>query len=830
MSPSEPGPNEPLELPTGQALALLDLMTFGDLRETQAAGAILEQAGDEIGPYRLTGRLGEGGFGIVWEAEQLQPIRRRVALKVIRPGMDSQSVLARFRAERRALERMAHPNIAAVLDAGTTPQGRPYFVMELVRGQPITRFCREAGLDLRQRLELFLDVCSAVQHAHQRAILHRDLKPSNILVATSEAGAVPKIIDFGIAKALSDEFAEPESLVQTLRGVVLGTPQYMAPEQALQGAGVVDVRVDVYALGAILYEMLTGVPPLTAGAGQTTSLSALLQRLDEVEPPRPSLCARQRQAAGESVPCAAEALRGDLDWILLKALEKNPEHRYASANALADDLRRHLAYEPVSAGPPDRWYRFCKLARRNRVAFAIGSVIGLNLLLLAGISTYAFLREQRAHGQAAAQSRKASALAGFLGRLLEQAGGFVNQGKNPEALTLAVNESLGEIDKLQDEPEVQAELLGRLADIYLAMGEFQRSLPLLQRQQALCLRLHGEASPVTLAVQLRMARATADTGDKQKAFGLYQQLERRWAALGPEYHDERDKARRYVARELARLGRRQEAAALASQVVAAVPGVPKSRVDALMFQADTLLEMEDWAGAETAIQEALKISAGSSGVSDFNRSLLMRTLSRLRAGQGRHEQAALAMEECIRLQVATRGGHYHGLIHRWIDASRLYLKGGRIEDAFRANDEAIAIARAQSNDQKLPRALRAAAEVREEAGHPQAALAYRRECMQIERQHNVDRGKWIYELSEIVRLESLLGLHEEAERDALLLWKHAQTEPAVYTDPPFLNSICKVLAAAGERWQAAGRQQHQETVQQWRSFASRTPAPVPAQP
>ncbi len=346
-----------------------------------------------IGRYKLMKELGQGGFGMVWQAEQTEPIRREVALKIIKLGMDSREIIARFEAERQALALMDHPNIASVLDAGTTDKGRPYFVMELVKGVPITEYCDAHQLTIRQRLELFIPVCQAVQHAHQKAILHRDLKPSNILVTEVDGKPVPKVIDFGIAKALGSapEDVMRASLALTQAGMVIGTPQYMSPEQAGARADM-DTRSDIYTLGVILYELLTGDTPLPREALRKAAMDEVLRSIREAEPVRPSsrvvpiseAIRKTSTARGTEPTKLTRTLRGDLDWITLKALEKERERRYESASALAQDLERHLRNEPVEASPPSGLYRLRKLVRRNQLA--VGAAAVITVLLVAGIA------------------------------------------------------------------------------------------------------------------------------------------------------------------------------------------------------------------------------------------------------------------------------------------------------------------------------------------------------------------------------------------------------------------------------------------------------------
>jgi serine/threonine protein kinase len=345
-----------------------------------------EGVGSRIGPYTLMEPLGEGGMGTVFRAEQSHPVRRTVALKIIKPGMGSRQVSARFEAERQALALMDHANIARVLDAGTTDGGRPYFVMELVDGVPITRYCDEQRLTPRQRLELLLPVCRAVQHAHQKGLIHRDLKPSNVLVATHDGRPVPKVIDFGIAKATAGQSPAGRSMFTQL-GSVIGTVEYMSPEQAGLGGRDVDTRSDVYSLGVLLYELLTGTTPLEAARVKTAALLEVLRLVREEEAPRPST--RLSAIAQLSSVAASRGLeprkltglvRGELDWIVMKALEKDRARRYETANGLARDIERYLANEPVQACPASPGYQLRKYVRRHKGPVAAAALVVLALL------------------------------------------------------------------------------------------------------------------------------------------------------------------------------------------------------------------------------------------------------------------------------------------------------------------------------------------------------------------------------------------------------------------------------------------------------------------
>ncbi len=396
-----------------------DLLDAPDQPSPTIDRPVAERPGMQIGPYKLLQQIGEGGMGVVYMAEQLEPVKRRVALKIIKPGMDTRQVIARFEAERQALSLMDHPNIAKVLDAGTTGEpdasargtptslayasgypGRPYFVMELVKGVPITKYCDDNRLTPRQRLELLVPVCQAIQHAHQKGIIHRDIKPTNILVAEYDEKPVPKVIDFGVAKAISQSLTEKTMF--TGLGQIVGTLEYMSPEQAKVNQLDIDTRSDIYSLGVLLYELLTGSTPFDQARLRTLAFDETLRIIREEEPQRPSTKLSSSDtlamiAANRNVEPAklTRLVRGELDWIVMKALEKDRNRRYESANAFAADVQRYLADEPVQACPPSAGYRFRKFARRHKGGMATAGAIALALLLAVGSMTVSYLRIER---------------------------------------------------------------------------------------------------------------------------------------------------------------------------------------------------------------------------------------------------------------------------------------------------------------------------------------------------------------------------------------------------------------------------------------------------
>jgi serine/threonine protein kinase len=369
----------------------------------QESSLVEERIGARIGYYRLSERIGEGGFGVVYRAEREQPVRRWVALKIIKLGMNTKRIIARFEAEQQALALMDHPNIAHVLDAGVTENGRPYFVMELVDGVKITDFCDQHNLSIEQRLKLFIEVCLAIQHAHQKGIIHRDIKPSNVLVTLVDGKPVPRVIDFGIAKATQGSLSETTHF--TVQEQFLGTPAYMSPEQAASGGLTVDTRSDIYSLGVLLYELLTNRTPMEATDLAHSQVDVFRRKLRENDPLCPS--ARLQALSGAELaevgrhrltnpPQLISRIKGDLDWIVMKALEKELDRRYATANGLAAEVGRYLNNEPISTRPPSRVYRLQKLVRRNKVVFGAGLVVAVVLVAGLAVSTVSFLREKNA--------------------------------------------------------------------------------------------------------------------------------------------------------------------------------------------------------------------------------------------------------------------------------------------------------------------------------------------------------------------------------------------------------------------------------------------------
>ncbi len=477
-----------------------------------------EAVGDRIGRYKLLQQIGEGGCGIVFMAEQEEPVRRRVALKVIKPGMDTRSVIARFEAERQALALMDHPSIAKVFDAGATESGRPYFVMELVRGTKITDYCDENALTTDERLDLFVSVCQAIQHAHQKGIIHRDIKPSNILVTQTAVGMpLPVVIDFGIAKATTNQQLTDKTLFTAFE-MLIGTPAYMSPEQAALTNVDVDTRSDIYSLGVLLYELLTGTPPFDPRRLLQAGLDEVRRVIREEDPVRPSTkltrlggpelttVARARRA---EPPKLIRAVSGDLDWIVMKALEKDPCRRYETANGLLQDIRRFLGNETVSARPPSRLYRLKKLIRRNQLLFVC--LAGALLLLVTSliVATASLAKEHRARSEAdaalaQAQKDKATAqteaaksqqITRFLQEMLQGVGPAVAVGRDTTMLREILDRTASRVGEgMTNQPGVEAELRRIVGRLCLELGSYDRAEAMHAAELVIRRRLWGAES------------------------------------------------------------------------------------------------------------------------------------------------------------------------------------------------------------------------------------------------------------------------------------------------------------------------------------------------
>ena len=527
----------------------------------------LEQLGERIGRYKLLQQIGEGGCGVVYMAEQEEPVRRRVALKVIKLGMDTKNVIARFEAERQALALMDHPNIAKVLDAGATDTGRPYFVMELVRGIKITEFCDKNNLPTRERLNLFIQVCQAIQHAHQKGIIHRDIKPSNILVTLNDGVPLPQVIDFGIAKATQQRLTD--KTLFTAFEQFIGTPAYMSPEQAEMNAQGVDTRSDIYSLGVLLYELLTGKTPFAQEDLLQAGMNEIRRIICEEEPMKPStrlstmlagdltMTANQRQT---EPPKLIHSVRGDLDWIVMKALEKDRNRRYETATGFARDVERHLADQPVTACPPSKLYQFRKTLRRHKYAFAAGVAVVAVLLLGIIVSTWQAVRATHAKRDALAarqlaeinekstrtEAAKNQEVTKFLESMLEGVKPSVAMGRDTTILREILGNAASRVSQeLTNQPEVQVELLNVIGSAYQAIDLDNHAAPIYREAISIGRRDLGNEN--LLLAQSLYGLATTQDGDGEPVKPLLREALAIQRKQSGEAHED-------VAKTLSRLG------------------------------------------------------------------------------------------------------------------------------------------------------------------------------------------------------------------------------------------------------------------------------------
>jgi eukaryotic-like serine/threonine-protein kinase len=655
-----------------------------------------------IGPYKLMQKLGEGGMGTVWVAEQQHPVKRRVAVKVIKPGLDSTQILRRFEAERQSLALMDHASIAKVLDAGATDAGRPYFVMELVQGLPITRYCDELHLSVRERLELFVPVCQAIQHAHQKGIIHRDIKPSNVLICIQDGRPIPKVIDFGLAKALHQRLTDES--IYTEIGAIVGTLEYMSPEQAEMSPLGVDTRGDVYALGVLLYELLTGFTPLDKQRLRQAAYSEKVRLIKEEVPSKPSTRLTQSQEALAGLAARrrteparlAKELRGELDWIAMRALEKDRTRRYEAASGLARDVERYLHDEPVEACPPSASYRLMKFVRRNKGL--IGALTGLFLLLVAGIvgTSWGLVRADRARHDAdqarqaeveqrqlaEANELKAVAAAAAEKQAKETAMAresetravldFVEnkvfaaarpQGQDgglgrEVTLRKAVEAALPFVQQsFRQQPLIEARLRMTLGTSFLFLGQAQLAADQFQAARTIYAEHLGPDHPDTLSTMNQLARSYRALGRNADALKLYEEtLALRKVRLGPE-HPDTLRSMAGVATSYYDLGRHIEALKLNEEALA----LRKATLGP--DHPDTLTSMNNLAGSYYAL--------------------------------GRHAELLKLNEETLALRKAKLGPDHPDTLSSMNNLAISYNDLGRYADALKLFEETLALQKAK---------------------------------------------------------------------------------------------------------------------------------------
>jgi len=648
----------------------------------------VQLSGSLIDRYRLLQKIGEGGMGEVWLAEQKEPVRRRVALKLVKAGMNTREVLARFESERQALALMDHPAIAKVFDAGSTPQGTPYFIMEYVAGVTITAYCDSHRLSTRERLELFIRVCEGVQHAHQKAIIHRDLKPSNILVTEVDGRAVPKVIDFGVAKALAQKLTADTLLTRV--GALVGTPEYMSPEQANSSGEDIDTRTDVYSLGVILYEMLAGGPPLDF---RKIAFDEFLRKLREEEPPKPSTKVRTQDPATatevarkrRTEPLAlAKQMRGDLDSIALKALEKERSRRYGSPSDFAADIGRYLRNEAVLAVPPSAAYRARKFARRHRAALVTACAFALVLIVAAAVS----IRQTVRAGREAAAAKAISDF--FQNNVLAQASVSMQSGKTKPDPDLKVRTALdraaaGIAGKFNQQPAVEAAIRDTMGQTYMDLHLAAEARKQLERALDLYRRLLGAENPRTLKAMSRLGDTTLMLGKVPEAEALIRRtLEAQRRALGPEDPDTLH-SMNSLATAYNQEGKSAQAEALYSQAL----GISRRILGAehpetLMSMtglANAYLAQGKYAQAEALYSQILEISRRILGAEHSGTAGSMYTLARVYFAQGKYTQAETLYRQSLEIWRRVLGAEHPATLASMLGVADVYNKQGKYAEA-----------------------------------------------------------------------------------------------------------------------------------------------------
>jgi serine/threonine protein kinase/tetratricopeptide (TPR) repeat protein len=645
--------------------------SFHEVTEAEVPAAIdsplSERPGSVIGPYKLLEQIGEGGFGVVFMAEQQQPIGRRVALKILKPGMDSKQVLTRFETERQVLALMDHSKIARVLDAGATDSGRPYFVMELVNGGPITKFCDQNLLSPQARLKLFVDVCQAIQHAHHKGVIHRDIKPSNVLVTLHEGKPVVKVIDFGIAKALAQKGTE--RTLFTAQGQMIGTPEYMSPEQAEINELDIDTRTDVYALGVLLYELLTGTTPLEGKRLREAGYAEMQRLIREEEVPRPSarLLALGTAATvladnrGLEVKRLVQLLAGDLDWIMMKALEKDRNRRYETPGSFAADIKRYLRREAVLARPPSTLYKVKRFTQRHLTGVLMASALVLALVKGAAVATW--LAVVATHAKQEAQTREAEtkAVLEFMEKRILVAArpeGMAGGLGHEVTLRRALEAALPYVENnFKDQPLIEARLRLTLGRSFLYLGKPQLAAEQDEAARAIYTSVLGPDHPNTLMSAHNLGSDYAALGRSADALQLRETtLAQRKARLGPEHRDTL-KSTVALANSWDQVGRHADALAL--------------RWDALARQKATL------------------------GPDDPDTLATMNGLACCSGALGRHDQAVELLEEALTRYKATVGPEHPDALRCMANLASNYSALGQHTLALQLREQTLALMQAK---------------------------------------------------------------------------------------------------------------------------------------
>ncbi|MHC4437696.1 MAG: serine/threonine protein kinase [Planctomycetota bacterium] len=646
---------------------------------------LIERPGGQVGRYKLLGTLGEGGMGIVFLAEQQEPVRRQVALKVIKPGMDSKRVISRFEAERQVLALLDHPNIAHVHDAGTTQAGRPYFVMEYIEGLPITEHCDRHKLTIEDRLNLFLQVCHAVQHAHQKGIIHRDIKPSNILVLSQDDKAVPKIIDFGVAKAIDQPLAEKTFFTE--KGQLFGTPEYMSPEQADMVSEDIDTRSDIYSLGVLLYVLLTGALPFDSDTLRTGGIDRIRQIIRETDPKTPSTrlsnlgeeAKKVAERRRTEVAALAKCLRKELEWIPLKAMRKERTERYRSASEFADDIENYIKGAPLIAGPLTAAYRFKKFLRRNRAL--VTGIAAVLAVLIAGVvvSTVFAIRAER-------QAKISQTVNEFLKEdLIRSVDPHVALGREVTVRSWLDAASQSVEGRFENEPLVEASIRATLGDTYRNLGDFEAAERHLKRVVKIRRDELGEEHPQTIYATHKLCGALWAAGRAAEVQPLcLKTVERSKRILGKE-HRTTLLSMNILAVVHDTLGDYGEAEQLFREILQ-TSRKTFGQTDMITLLAvgnlaNVLIRAGRYEEAEPLCLEALELRRHVLGEDHPYAIDSLRSLGLLRAEQGRYEEAEELLTESLEKRRRVQGHEHKRAIHNMVRLGWVYTEQHRYSEA-----------------------------------------------------------------------------------------------------------------------------------------------------
>jgi serine/threonine protein kinase/Flp pilus assembly protein TadD len=769
--------------------------------------------GDRLGPYRIVELIGSGGMGVVFLAEQEEPVRRRVALKLLRAGFDGGEFLARFDLERQVLARMNHPGIARVYDAGTTERGRPYLVMEYVDGRPIHRFADEHHMTTDQRVELFVGVCEAVQHAHQRGVIHRDLKPSNILVTEEGGRPAAKIIDFGVAKATDRTLSD--GAPETELGQMIGTPEYMSPEQAGQLGGDIDTRTDVYSLGVVLYELLSGSQPFDADSLRRAGYEEIRRIIREQEPLPPSTrlgslgsdTTEIAEHRDTDPPSLIRTIRGDLDWITMKALEKDRDRRYRSPVEFSEDLCRYREDRPVSARPPSAAYRTRKFVRRHRLGVTAAAIVTIGLVAGISVGAWGLVRALAAEREARSEAASAQRISDFLISLFEESDPEQSRGREVSAREV-LDAGVERIEtELADDPAVRARLLGTMGGVYNSLGEYERALELLEGERQLLEQLRGATHPDTLRTieEIAIVYWYLERYDEAEPL-LRLTMDSRLELFGPE-HPDTVNVTSNLGILMSALGRHDEAEPL---LRSALDGRRKSLGDehlhtlsTMTSLANLLLSLGEFSESEALQLEALETVERVHGDDHPTATSIRNNLAVLYKSLGRPEDAERVYRSNLEIQRRVLGDEHVQSVRTINSLAEVLIAQERYDEAERLLEQNLETTTRVfgEGDHESLRALALVVQVAWETDRAEESRERVMRLIELRQQRVDDMPDNVLFGHELANL--LLTCRPEDLRDAQRALPYAQAAvDGGSTNPFFQESLAVALHETGQRERA----------------------------